>query len=809
LKKLNRLVAIRNMVVSAHNEVLEAARRYHSMGLNVIPIAYGSKKPTMKWEAYQTKRVTPDQIEEWFGNADQPVNIAIICGSVSGNFVGLDFDTVENYQRFFGDTAEIERQTIIVNTARGVHVWCRSFHGTPKFKVPGLIDVQGEGGCILAPPSLHPSGASYRFRNPGINEIVLLDDDVEGHVWKRADELGYKRTDISFLADEKDPQCVRTALRGLKEAGQRNEVGIRLAAFWLYWRHETRDVAWDLLRAWNKRNKPELSDVEIRSIMKSAVRGGKVAEYGCNAWRQMGETFCNKEIAAACPINNKLRVTKFDVKQVASAVLHDGRMIEEGYDGERVYFIVYDPKTDKVTQEDRVLDEEAKIHYEPLDNQDVETYQVLLPTEAAEYGGDDQLFEEITAFMNRWHEQPEENERVLDALYAFMTYLRDLLPQVCYRRALGDWGTAKSTFVETLGAVCYRPFFTAGCSSEASLRRTFDLWRGTALIDEADFSKRSDLFAPIMRIMNIGYDGRFGWYRCCDDKDPTKILSFYVYGPKLLATRKRFADHALESRCQTFMSQENRTPMPLFRLRQFVEEALRIRNKLLMWRFRNYQRLKDSITATIEDPAAYEELYGKDSQVSSRIKQITFPLSLVAGDKMRETIKSFAEEHDALLKSLDEARVLGAHIQCYLEDYVPTVPNVPPLRTPLEIPVADISKYILGEPEQPDDKGYMQDYRKEQKALTHKVKAWFEDHSHLQVVATSHRARVQIPWGLPKSGTTGTSGTLKLGKDGDYDAELVFPYKIALKAHKDAAQQDLGALQFDKATGPVKKDGSA
>jgi len=791
------------VTISNENALLETARYYHSLGLNVIPIAYGSKRPIIKWEPWQTKRVTLQQVEEWFGNPDQPVNIAIICGSVSGNFVGLDFDTVENYQRFWGDTAKIERETIVVDTARGVHVWCRSFHETPKFKVPNLIDVQGEGGYILAPPSLHPSGASYRFRNPAIREIVQF-DSVESEVWARAKKLGIEHDDVSFLGDQEDPHCVRTAVRGVKEPG-RNEIGVRLAAYWLYWRHETRDTTWDLLRAWNKRNLPEpLSDFEIRNIMKSAVRGGKVAEYGCNAWRQMGAAYCNPEIAARCPINNKLVVTKYETKQVASAVVRDGRLVEEGYDGEHVYFIVYDPKTGKTAREERVLDLEAKIDYEPLNNQDVENFQVLLPTEAVEYGTDETLFDEIAAFLNRWHEQPDENERVLDVLYAFETNLRDLLPQICYRRALGAWGKAKSTFVEVLGSVCYRPFFTAGCSSEAALRRTFHLWRGTALVDEADFDRRSDLYATMMRILNIGFDSRFGWYKCCDEQDASKVLSFYVFGPKILANRKRFADLALESRCQTFIAQENRSPMPLFRLRQFAEGALRLRNKLLMWRFRNYARLKDRVEATLENPSAYDELYGKDSAVSSRIKQVTFPLSLIMSERLRDKIRAFAEEHDALLKSLDEDRAIAQQVEAALAELVGQVAEVGVDGSPLEVPLKDIAAVIMGPPPNRDDKDAKKDYDNETKALCKRIATCLRQTT-LRLKEGGHggRVRVQIPWGLPSTPTKATSPTIQLGKDGDYVAELVFPVKIALKERKLAGLQ---SLDFGgKESGPVQK----
>lgn len=416
------------------------------------------------------------------------------------------------------------------------------------------------------------------------------------------------------------------------------------------------------------------------------------------------------------------------------------------------------------------------------------------------------MFDEIAIFLNRWHEQPDENERVLDVLYAFETNLRDLLPQICYRRALGAWAKAKSTFVEVLGSICYRPFFTAGCSSEAALRRTFHLWRGTALIDEADFDKRSDLYATMMRILNIGFDSRFGWYKCCDEQDASQVLSFYVFGPKILANRKRFADLALESRCQTFIAQENRSPMPLFRLRQFAEGALRLRNKLLMWRFRNYDRLKERVESTLEDPSAYDALYGKESTVSSRIKQVTFPLSLIMSERLREKIRAFAEEHDALLKSLDEDRIIGQQIEAALVELVGQVGEVGQDGSPLEVPLKDIATVIMGPaPSKDADKDAKRDYDKENTVLCKRIATCLRQTT-LRLKEGGHggRVRVQIPWGLPSTPTTPTSPTIKLGKEGDYVAELVFPVKIALKVRKQG-QQALDD-QFGKKSGPTPKE---
>jgi hypothetical protein len=169
---------------------------------------------------------------------------------------------------------------------------------------------------------------------------------------------------------------------------------------------------------------------------------------------------------------------------------------------------------------------------------------------------------------------------------------------------------------------------------------------------------------------------------------------------------------------------------------------------------------------------------------------------------MREIIKQFAEEHDALLKSLDQDRVLGEQIREYLQARVTGVTAVTVLGRPLEISTTDISKAILGEPESPDDKDYMREFKKEQKALTTRVNEYFADHTSLKlVVGSGGFKRVQIPWGLPV-GVTGITGvTLSLGKDSEYEAELVFPHKIALKARKEPGQQKLA--------GPVDKEASA
>jgi len=60
-----------------------------------------------------------------------------------------------------------------------------------------------------------------------------------------------------------------------------------------------------------------------------------------------------------------------------------------------------------------------------------------------------------------------------------------------------------------------------------------------------------------------------------------------VFGPKILTTRKEFADRALETRCLTLRTGDSKVRPDVPRQWVFDAEALALRNKLLRWRFEN------------------------------------------------------------------------------------------------------------------------------------------------------------------------------------------------------------------------------
>jgi len=149
------------------NATLDYAIFYLTYGLSVIPLRHGEKTPLIKWERYQKEPPSIAEARKWFEGTD---NIAIVCGRVSGNLVVVDFDDVEVYNKFMkqveGDSElkDIIENTWLVQTGKGYHIYLRvDSDNVVKTGKLGSADIKGEGGYVVAPPSLHPSGKNYEF----------------------------------------------------------------------------------------------------------------------------------------------------------------------------------------------------------------------------------------------------------------------------------------------------------------------------------------------------------------------------------------------------------------------------------------------------------------------------------------------------------------------------------------------------------------------------------------------------------------------------------------------------------------------
>jgi len=136
-------------------------RTPYDLGWSVIPVEPRGKHPLGPWKPYQSERASLATVEQW---AARQSNIGIVTGTVS-RLIVLDLDSREAVE------AAHERglpDTITARTGKGLHVYFEHPGGTISNRAgifPGA-DLRGDGGYVIAPGSIHPSGAQYRWEHP-------------------------------------------------------------------------------------------------------------------------------------------------------------------------------------------------------------------------------------------------------------------------------------------------------------------------------------------------------------------------------------------------------------------------------------------------------------------------------------------------------------------------------------------------------------------------------------------------------------------------------------------------------------------
>lgn len=173
--------------------MLDVARQYVAKGLSVIPLLPFDKTPDYRvlpqkevggrlvwrdangnetfenigipkssWETYQTRYATDEELKTWFGEGSR--NIGIVCGTISGVVV-VDLD---------GPAGISEANTrgltspVMATTGRpegGQHLYFRHPGGTVRnnIKLFPQVDIKADGGYVVAPPSIHSSGITYKW----------------------------------------------------------------------------------------------------------------------------------------------------------------------------------------------------------------------------------------------------------------------------------------------------------------------------------------------------------------------------------------------------------------------------------------------------------------------------------------------------------------------------------------------------------------------------------------------------------------------------------------------------------------------
>lgn len=249
--------------MSAENKTLEIALRYLEKGWSVIPVKQDKTPYLGAWKNYQERIPTKEEVVDWFCKIPN-AGIGIITGRLSG-IVVLDLDPGCDETRL--EEFNLPRGMSVETPRGGKHLY---------FKHPGIdvksrtdlfgdnshIDVRGDGGYVVAPPTLREDGKDYKWINR-IDEFLL-------------GELPPKLIDIINNKPKAD-QITHTKEKSLFEGvpeGQRNDMAARITGFWIsrLSNEEWESEAWPKLIRWNQTNLPPLEEKELRRIFLSICR---------------------------------------------------------------------------------------------------------------------------------------------------------------------------------------------------------------------------------------------------------------------------------------------------------------------------------------------------------------------------------------------------------------------------------------------------------------------------------------------------------------------------------------------------------
>jgi len=290
-----------------------------------------------------------------------------------------------------------------------------------------------------------------------------------------------------------------------------------------------------------------------------------------------------------------------DRKITLSEVLQNNIIIETIYDPKRkeTDFVISDGTNHDVNN--LCKNDNGQFLRPFMADSDLLTSNFLrLPSGIKDYESIESLFYKIRDYIDKYVHLPD-NFKTISALYVMMTWVYDRFDTIPYLRVIGNYGTGKTRFLNVIGNLCYKAMMAGGSITTAATFRTLDQIQGTLVFDEADF-RSSEIWSEIVKILNSGHTKNFPVIRMnvSNKKDGYETKSFKVYGPKILASRERFGDEALESRSLTQIMHPIIDSSKPIHYNSNDLEAEDIKNQLLVFRLKCYLKIEPDETTVQE-----------------------------------------------------------------------------------------------------------------------------------------------------------------------------------------------------------------
>jgi KaiC/GvpD/RAD55 family RecA-like ATPase len=250
------------------------------------------KKAMIKWSPYQKKLPDERKVSEWFSKWPD-ANIGIVTGKIS-NLVVFDLDSEDavdyaNAEGGFPLTAKVK-------TGKGYHIYVKhpgfNVKNDAKNKNELDIDIRGDGGYAVAPPSVHGSGVQYMWEDGlSIREIdpapcepwmedylkILAQSSSQSKQQKQTTSKPSKTVNTASKSKAQDDYA--EILNNGAVEGMRNHTATKLIGH-LFGKGNDEAVVWEMVKQWNSSKiRPPLDETELRksfdSIRKLHGKNGK------------------------------------------------------------------------------------------------------------------------------------------------------------------------------------------------------------------------------------------------------------------------------------------------------------------------------------------------------------------------------------------------------------------------------------------------------------------------------------------------------------------------------------------------------
>lgn len=247
----------------AENLMMEWALFYAAQGLAVFPLSPNDKYPIYKG-GFKIATTDPKQIGQWW-RRNPDANIGIATGQVSGGVFVIDLDVDENkgingyetLRDWERDHKDLPDTANTITGRGGYHLFYRSDRQIKNRAgiLPGM-DIRGDGGYIVAPPSVHPNGTLYEWEQP-IEDYGIAEADDQ--VYELLASGSDSNTNEQFSVPDQIPP------------GERNHTLYKMACSLQAKSFSDEAIKAMLVTENQKRCTPPLEDDEIEKILSSAL----------------------------------------------------------------------------------------------------------------------------------------------------------------------------------------------------------------------------------------------------------------------------------------------------------------------------------------------------------------------------------------------------------------------------------------------------------------------------------------------------------------------------------------------------------